>query len=163
MLVGTVACARTPDRAQGTLAGAPIRNPEPSRRDELVPPQAIATRGTAAPASARLGQEFDVRVGEAVAILGEPLTIGFEEVVEDSRCPANTTCIWAGRAVVRIGVRVDNTQTGTLNLETSSDTAGEGEFQKYRLRLVRLAPVPQDGSPIPAARYVATLMARRLE
>lgn len=30
--------------------------------------------------------------------------VNFLEVVEDSRCPLDVVCIWAGRAIVRIGV-----------------------------------------------------------
>jgi hypothetical protein len=113
--------------------------------------------------SARPGQDFDARIGETVAIAGEPLTVTFEQVVEDSRCPANATCVWAGTAVVRVGLRVADTQRGTLQLQTLSDAAREGVFQKYRLRLVQLRPAPADSSRIPDEQYVATLVVRRLE
>jgi hypothetical protein len=106
----------------------------------------------------RLGSRFDVRINEAVQIAGEPLRVTFERVVEDSRCPTNTTCIWAGDAVVRIGLRGANAESGTLDLHTLSDTAAEGSFQKYRLRLVQLAPTPHESGGIPADQYVATLI-----
>jgi len=120
-------------------------------------------QGTARPISGRLGQEFDVRIGETAAIAGELLTITFEQVVEDSRCPSNTTCVWAGTAVVRLGLRVGDSARGTVNLRTLSEAEAEAVFQKYRVRLVRLAPTPRDSSRIPAEQYVLTLMVRRLE
>jgi hypothetical protein len=120
-------------------------------------------QSTARPISARLGQEFDVRIGETAAIGDEPLTVVFEQVVEDSRCPANTTCVWAGTAVVRLGLRVGDTARGTVNLQTLPEVGAEGVFQKYRLRLVRLAPTPRDSSRIPVEQYVLTLIVSRLE
>jgi hypothetical protein len=125
--------------------------------------ESTPVQGTANPISARLGQEFDVPAGKTAAFADEPLTVTFEQVVEDSRCPANTTCVWAGTAVIRLGLRVGDTARGTVNLQTLSEAEAEGVFQKYRLRLVRLAPTPRDSSRIPAEQYVLTLMVRRLE
>lgn len=40
--------------------------------------------------------------GETVVIKG--VSIKFLEVIEDSRCPKDVTCIWAGRAIVKVEV-----------------------------------------------------------
>lgn len=40
--------------------------------------------------------------GETVIIKG--VSIKFLEVIEDSRCPKDVTCIWAGRAIVKVEV-----------------------------------------------------------
>lgn len=40
--------------------------------------------------------------GETVVIKG--VSIKFLEVIEDSRCPKYVTCIWAGRAIVKVEV-----------------------------------------------------------
>jgi hypothetical protein len=119
-------------------------------------------KDTASPRSARLGQDFDLRIGETVAIAGEPLIVIFEQVVEDSRCPTDTTCIWAGRGVVRVQLRT-TTNAETLNLQTPSDATGEAVFQKYRLRLVQLLPTPTSSNRTPAEQYVATLVALKSE
>jgi hypothetical protein len=140
LIVGAGACTTIPTQSQHSLV-----------------------QGTARPISARLGQEFDVRIGETAAIADEPLTLTFEQVVEDSRCPTNTTCVWAGTAVTRLELRVGDTASGTVNLQTLSEAQAEAVFQKYRLRLVRLAPTPRDSSRIPAEQYVLTLIVRRLE
>jgi hypothetical protein len=113
--------------------------------------------------SARIGENFELRIGKTVTIAGEPLSVSFDRVVEDSRCPTNTTCVWAGTAVVQLGVRVSDTVRGSLNLQTLPDDAREAVFQKYRLRLIQLAPAPTDSAAIPPEQYVLTLMVRRLE
>ena len=43
-----------------------------------------------------------IPLGETITI--ENHTIKFVEVLEDSRCPENTTCIWEGRARVLVEV-----------------------------------------------------------
>ncbi|MRT15538.1 hypothetical protein F3C99_01035 [Vitellibacter sp. q18] len=43
-----------------------------------------------------------IPLGETVVIKG--IAVKFVEVLEDSRCPTGVTCIWAGRAVVKVEV-----------------------------------------------------------
>lgn len=38
----------------------------------------------------------------------EDISIKFVEVVQDSRCPKNVTCIWAGKVVVLVVIYNDN-------------------------------------------------------
>ena len=46
-----------------------------------------------------------VPIGESVSL--KDVSIKFVEVLEDSRCPKFTTCIWAGRARVLVEVTVN--------------------------------------------------------
>lgn len=60
----------------------------------------------------------------SVAALGQPVTVGQlvatpQSVEEDSRCPINARCVWAGRAIVT--VRID----GAGWRETELLTLGE--------------------------------------
>ncbi len=45
---------------------------------------------------------INIAMGETVVVKG--VSIKFIEVVEDSRCPTDVTCIWAGRAKVKVTV-----------------------------------------------------------
>lgn len=49
-----------------------------------------------------------VSKGETVVLKG--VSIKFLEVLEDSRCPTGVTCIWAGRAIVKIEVSSNGTK-----------------------------------------------------
>jgi hypothetical protein len=133
------------------VASAPLAAPV---KEQARQPAAPATKERVV----HLGRNFDVRINETVAIDGESLRITFERVVEDSRCPTNTTCVCAGDAVVRLALLGANAERGTLNLHTLSETAAQGCFQRFRLRLVQLVPVPHDSGGIPAEQYVATLV-----
>ena len=55
-----------------------------------------------APREAALGAPLRLDVGEAVLVGGH--TLRFVEVTEDSRCPQGVTCVWEGRARVRLAV-----------------------------------------------------------
>src|ERR1041384_6590460 len=64
----------------------------------------------------RLGQEFELRIGQRAVIRKTNLTLRFVTVPEDSRCPSDVTCVWAGNA--RVELLVTNgrrTKSMTLN------------------------------------------------
>ena len=43
---------------------------------------------------------FELQLGHQTAVAGTPFLITFAGVIEDSRCPENAQCVWAGRLVV---------------------------------------------------------------
>src|ERR1043166_1847998 len=47
--------------------------------------------------------------------------IKFLEVTDDSRCPVNTTCIWAGNAKVKIAVSRGKAKAITYDLNSTLD------------------------------------------
>jgi hypothetical protein len=67
----------------------------------------LATAGCAAqppPLTARAGDDLSrARIGATVSVGGPRVTP--LAVIEDSRCPMNVRCVWAGR--VRVSVRID--------------------------------------------------------
>ena len=50
--------------------------------------------------AAATGEPFRLPLGESVQMNGH--TLRFVDVVEDSRCPKETTCVWEGRAKVHL-------------------------------------------------------------
>lgn len=69
------------------------------------------------PESAAMPQGTPVALGQAVQV--GPVVATPMEVVEDSRCPINARCVWAGRLVVR--TRID----GAGWRDTADLTLGE--------------------------------------
>lgn len=51
--------------------------------------------------------KIGIRLDLGEIITTEELAIEFMEVMEDSRCPTDVVCVWAGRAVVKLGVSAD--------------------------------------------------------
>jgi hypothetical protein len=64
--------------------------------------------GTSNRIEVSLGQEFSLSIMQSALIKGENLEIKFEEVVEDSRCPWEVTCIWEGRVTLSVEVKVND-------------------------------------------------------
>ena len=52
----------------------------------------------------QLQQRGDLRLELGETAVSDSLTITFESVVSDSRCPADVVCVWAGEARVRLTV-----------------------------------------------------------
>src|SRR3954470_22829780 len=99
--------------------------------------------------SAEAGTEFTLAPGETASLISVAHTVQFVGVSEDSRCPRDTTCIWAGE--VKAQLRVRGTQAGPVEremLEGSSTPAGNS-----RLTLLRVEPYPTSTTVIPARDY----------
>ncbi len=91
-----------------------------------------------------LGEQFTLSPGESSKIVKEDLTITFEKVTGDSRCPNNAVCVWAGEAVISITFEKDNV-TYPLELKEpgTADKAVE-VFMDYTLNF-HLEPYPEAG------------------
>ena len=117
-------------------------------REPVGPAQPIDTTLTLAP-------------GQATTVAGSGgLGIRFDAVTEDSRCPMDAMCVWAGRAGVRLTV------TGTeapAAVEIRSDpadarTASAGDV---RIEWRELQPYPSASRPTQPADYRLTVRVTR--
>ena len=124
--------------------------------------EAFAAPRRAAPArTERVGREFKIRVGRTVTFKGESLRLRFVRVPEDSRCPTNVDCIWAGNAEVLIEASAGGARGKrvlALNTNASQGRAGEVEYRRYTVKLVGLSPYPQSTRKIRPGEYIATLL-----
>jgi hypothetical protein len=104
-----------------------------------------------------LDQDFELALGRTVAIAGTPYQVTFEAVPEDSRCPIDAVCVWAGNARVSLRLTAEG-KDSSIALNTGSEprsaTAGN-----LRLELRALAPSPRAATPTPPGDYRATLRA----
>lgn len=93
---------------------------------------------------------------ETRSVPGTTLTLTFDRVVSDSRCPVTVTCVWEGNAEVEIGTALDAGPTVAFRLSTALDPRSF-DFGDYRVTLVDVAPVPQEPGPIEPEEYRVTL------
>lgn len=136
----------TPRRAAGmalvlALAGAAACRSNGERTD-----------GPSAPTSP---QEVQLTVGQSRRVGG--LTVRFDEVSADSRCPLDVQCVWEGDAAVLLTVTAP-ARSGTLELHTAGRFPREGMYEGYRVRLVSLEPQPRASEPVRPDLYRATLL-----
>ncbi len=68
-------------------------------------------------------------VGEQGQLPGSDLQITFQSVLEDSRCPADVDCAWAGQARIQLLLEQAAAEPIVLELALMTDTEGRVERQ----------------------------------
>ncbi|WP_111511379.1 hypothetical protein [Mycobacterium kyogaense] len=101
----------------------------------------VATAGTAAaePVLVLAG-------GQQAGVAGSAVTVRFERVLEDSRCPALVDCVWAGQARIALVVESAGTPPQTIELSTypASETTGPtAQVGGHSVALRALDPYPR--------------------
>lgn len=110
---------------------------------------------------AALGQEFALAIGQTAEITGESLKIKFLEVVEDSRCPMNVTCIWAGRVSAVVEIKEEGPVYKMVLTEPGlTDEPSRETYQGYSLSF-HVTPYPEAGKKIAADEYRLSLTVTR--
>ena len=105
---------------------------------------------------AELGEQFTLKVGQEATITGEGLSITFDRVISDSRCPANVVCIQAGEARFEVTLTKGGTsQTLTLVEPGLSGPSGMSAFGYHVSG--HLLPYPLDGVTTEPGDYYVQL------
>jgi len=71
------------------------------------------------------------------------LFVKFDSLINDSRCPKNADCIWAGDAEIAIDVTYKK-ELEQITLHTSNKMGTSSEIFGYKLELLELTPYPGD-------------------
>ena len=107
--------------------------------------------------AAALGEPFALRIGESQAFNDAGLGLRFVEVAQDSRCPADVSCIVAGEAHVVIRAEAGS-ETGELVFKVpplGSDTLA---FGRFTLTVTALEPQTLESRKIEMADFEATIV-----
>jgi hypothetical protein len=107
------------------------------------------------------GVAFTLAPGQTATVRRADARVTFREVREDSRCPGDVTCVWAGDAKVEVTIARTGTPTET---KTLSITAPDNEVQtgNLKLRFVGLSPVPRQADGDAPRNYLAEFVAEQL-
>ena len=90
------------------------------------------------------------------------VSIRFDEVTEDSRCPANANCVWEGNAKIKFTfflisekqvIPFEIYATEIPQLQIKNDTI----ISDYRVEMISLEPYPETSDEIPQASYTAEI------
>ena len=110
----------------------------------------------------RLNEEFSLFMGQRALIAGENLEIRFEEVIEDSRCPRDVICIWAGRVTCMIEL----THAGSSYRMALTEPGLTDEYSKERYEgyefTFHVTPYPEAAKKIPTDAYWLHLIVSKL-
>ena len=113
-----------------------------------------------------LGAPFTLRVGARAVLADDALSVRFDSVTADSRCPSNVQCVRAGEAIVQLTLRAGAIDS-TVRLQTPSAPArtafapSTATIGAYSVTFASLEPVPVAGQERRQADYVAHLVVDR--
>ncbi len=84
--------------------------------------------------------------------------VRFDTVIEDSRCPEETQCIWAGEAKATISILqdgVENTQELVFGVDgiNENNTKLLWTIETTEVHVIGLTPYPKNGMEIKPADY----------
>ena len=72
------------------------------------------------------------------------MNVTFKRMVEDSRCPKDVECIWAGNAMAEVELMGLYTRPVTIQLSTMNDTSknyvNTQNFNGYSISLIEVTP-----------------------
>ncbi|MBC2777573.1 hypothetical protein [Parasphingopyxis marina] len=101
-----------------------------------------ATSACATPSAEPTREDGMARLGDTIFVDG-PNVMPIQ-VIEDSRCPRGTACVWEGRVVLRVEV------TGGAWAQTMDLVSGEPQqVADGALTLVSVLPEAGSGEPLP--------------
>ena len=81
------------------------------------------------------------------------LSVRFVELVEDSRCPRDVNCVWAGNAKIKVRV-TKNGRSHELTLDTNGQKQS-AVAEGYSIKFTGLTPEPRSNIRINRNGYVA--------
>ena len=106
-------------------------------------------------------QQQKVQVNKQKKFSRSGLTVRFVELVEDSRCPKGTTCVWAGNAKIKVEVKRNGARKEIIELNTGTDDKS-ARYDGLLIELIDLTPEPANNIRINRNGYVATIAVSRL-
>ena len=122
---------------------------------------ALAGCGTAPAAKSQavdLGAEVTLAPGATASVNTAEIQVRFVLVTEDSRCPGDVTCIWAGEVKVEVEIREAAKNVSKVEIPEGGNSVVGG----YRVTLVRVEPATRSTARIAPQDYRATLKIDKL-
>ena len=106
---------------------------------------------------AKMQETVEIRTTASKTADRGRVRITFLEVVNDSRCPENATCVWAGNATVKFAVSKGKSVARTIELNTNTG-AKTATVYGYNVRLEHLTPPPDPARMHAHNIHTATLV-----
>lgn len=110
----------------------------------------------------QLNEEFYLSIGQSAFIAGENLGVRFKDVTEDSRCPRDVTCVWAGRVTCVIELTHEGSSYQMSLTESGlTDEYARERYEWYEFTF-HVTPYPEAGNDIPSEKYHLHLIVSKL-
>ncbi|MBM0103237.1 hypothetical protein JM946_00695 [Steroidobacter sp. S1-65] len=117
----------------------------------------VACRSDSAVRAASLDQEIELAPKQQAVFAQQELQVEFVRVVQDSRCPTDVTCVWAGEVEVEVSTRRDASEAVPHFIKAGEHAAVGG----LRVTVVRVRPERVSTREISPEQYRVTLKVER--
>jgi hypothetical protein len=101
-----------------------------------------------------MNKSVDLSYGKCFMDSSRILTVCFDSILSDSRCPDGANCIWAGEAIARFNIKVGQNEVRKVDLRLSNDTVING----YKFSFISLNPYPSASQEISVNDYIARII-----
>jgi len=111
--------------------------------------------------SADLGKQFYIRVGQAESVEPGNIQVKLIKVTDDSRCPSDVTCIWAGEVKVVLNVTIEGQGSGETILTLGANNNDDQNVKNiggYYVKVIAVNPYPVSTKIIGQSDYIVTLI-----
>lgn len=108
----------------------------------------------------KLNTEFSLFAEQKGYLKTDKLNIEFVKVLEDSRCPEDVDCVWAGSAKVQIKVSKGKSATQVFELNTNQ-APNMITFQGYKIEITGLSPSLKSNDDKDKIRYMASFIIKK--
>lgn len=104
-------------------------------------------------------REFDLAVGQRATVGSPSVSVRFDTVTADSRCPIDAVCVWAGDAALRFTIKVGNAPAKVVDLHSFIEPSSVTDAG-VTIQLLRVTPAMDSRTPIALKDYRARLTVR---
>lgn len=105
-----------------------------------------------------VGSPILIHPNQTAAIMPDDIKITFSKI-NDSRCPSDVTCVWAGMVTISIDVQKNDQKMQNIDLTLGGEEISEKDlFHEYTIKLVKIDPYPTSTNQITSDEYVATII-----
>jgi hypothetical protein len=117
----------------------------------------FSSSAQASDVAAEVDKPFTLKVGQSANVQPADIDLTFVNVTEDSRCPSDVTCVWAGRVSIVVDVWASG-NSSRLVLTLSGGQSEAKSLGSYSVKLTNVQPFPVSTKKISPSDHVATLM-----
>jgi hypothetical protein len=121
----------------------------------------ITIIGLSAAVLAYKPETVTVKNGQNKSVPSGEFSIKFISVTEDSRCPVDVNCVWAGNAIVHVKITDRRGGSKTMVMNTTMGPKGD-QYNGWAINLTELTPAPKSNVTIKQKAYKATFTITRL-
>ncbi|NJM15345.1 MAG: hypothetical protein HC896_08145, partial [Bacteroidales bacterium] len=128
-------------------------------QNELADPASTQLSDLSSEASQGESVAAIVKVGykQTVKVPSQGVALGFDEVVNESRCPVDVVCVWEGFIEVALTLYLSNGQSYPFTLFDHPDFRNDTVIKGYKVALLKVYPERPKQGNTDYSDYVVTL------